>query len=178
MHKNNVSYANRGMTLEEDINITNKYYLDNNIGVIHKKPTPITINKVDYPSRLEAVIKEAHFNTPSTTDYNGVYKGKYIDFDAKETLNKTAFPLSNIHEHQTEHIRRIIKHGGIAFLIIRMNNLTYLLTGEDYLHYIDTETRKSISYKYIQEKAHIIKEAYQPSLDYIKVVEEIYFKGV
>ena len=104
-------------------------------------------------------------------------KGKYIDFDAKETLNKTAFPLSNIHEHQTEHIRRIIKHGGIAFLIIRMNNITYLLTGEDYLYYIDTETRKSISYKYIEEKAHIIKEAYQPSLDYIKVLDEIYFKG-
>ena len=127
MHKNNVSYANRGMTLEEDINVTNKYYLDNNIGVIHKKPTPITINKVDYPSRLEAVIKEAHFNTPSTTDYNGVYKGKYIDFDAKECKSKTSFPLNNIHQHQIEHIKSIINHGGIGFLIVRFTtlNLTY-----------------------------------------------------
>ena len=68
------SHSNRGMVLENDLNVTNDYYLAHNIAVIYKKPTPITINKVDYPSRKDAVIKEAHFNTPSTTDYNGIYK--------------------------------------------------------------------------------------------------------
>ena len=58
-----------------------------------------------------------------------------------------------------------------------MNNQNYLLTGEDYIYYIDNNNRKSISYNYIQEKAHIIKEAYQPQLDYLKVVDKIYFKG-
>ena len=82
---NLVTYGNRGMSLEEDLNITNEYYRENNIAIIYKKPTPITIHKVDYPSRKEAVIKEAHFKIPSTTDYNGIYKGKYIDFEAKET---------------------------------------------------------------------------------------------
>ena len=79
------SHSNRGMVLENDLNATNEYYLLNNVAVIYKKPTPITINKVDYPSRKDAVIKEAHFKIPSTTDYNGIYKGKYIDFEAKET---------------------------------------------------------------------------------------------
>ena len=44
--KNNLNipnYANRGMTLENDINITNEYYLENNIAVIYKKPTPIKV---------------------------------------------------------------------------------------------------------------------------------------
>ena len=137
--KNNIqkqiNYGNRGMSLEADINITNEQYLLDNKAVIYKKPTPITINQVDYKSRTDAVIKEAHFKIPSTTDYNGIYKGRYIDFEAKETNNKTSFPLSNIHVHQLKHIEKIINHGGIAFMIIRFNllNETYLLKGEDML---------------------------------------------
>ena len=41
------SHSNRGMVLENDLNATNEYYLLNNVAVIYKKPTPITINKVD-----------------------------------------------------------------------------------------------------------------------------------
>ena len=38
---------------------------------------------------LAAVITEAYFRTPSTTDFNGIFKGRYIDFEAKETSNAT-----------------------------------------------------------------------------------------
>src|SRR5699024_7222639 len=86
------SMVNRGMSLEEDINITNQYYLDHQIGVIHKKPTPIQIVNVHYPKRSAAVITEGYFQKSSTTDYNGIYKGKHIDFEVKETKNKTLFP--------------------------------------------------------------------------------------
>ena len=92
-------YKNRGMTLENEINISNEYYIEMGKAYIYKKPTPIKITKVDYPSRDKATIKEAFFTVPSTTDYNGLYKGKYIDFEAKETNNKKSFPLSNIHKH-------------------------------------------------------------------------------
>jgi recombination protein U len=50
------SYGKRGMTLEEDINQTNQYYLEQGIAVIHKKPTPVQIVNVDYPKRSAAVI--------------------------------------------------------------------------------------------------------------------------
>ena len=43
-----INYGNRGMCLENDINDTNEYYLQQDIAVIHKKPTPITIVSVDY----------------------------------------------------------------------------------------------------------------------------------
>src|SRR5690625_1169497 len=123
-----INYRNRGMSLEEDINMTNEFYLSTNKAVIHKKPTPIQIVNVHYPKRSAAVITEAYFQQASTTDYNGVYRGKYIDFEAKETRSNSSFPLANIHEHQIEHMRSVIKHDGISFIIIRFTNLdeTYL----------------------------------------------------
>ena len=36
-------------------------------------------------------------------------KGYYIEFDAKETRSKTSFPINNIHKHQIEYIRKVIK---------------------------------------------------------------------
>src|SRR5690625_5967824 len=106
-------FANRGMTLEEDINITNKYYLETNLAIVHKKPTPIQIVNVNYPKRSAAVITEAYFQAKSTTDYNGIYRGKDVDFEAKETKNKTLFPLANIHDHQFQHMQSIATHDGI-----------------------------------------------------------------
>ena len=54
----NIGAGNRGMSLEEDINRSNRYYLTEDTAVIHKKPTPITIVKVDYPKRSAAKITD------------------------------------------------------------------------------------------------------------------------
>ena len=94
-----INYGNRGMNLENLINETNEYYLENDIALIFKKPTPIGIAKVSYNSFGKSIDK-AYFKEQSTLDYNGLYKGKYIEFDAKETQNKTSFPIANVHNHQ------------------------------------------------------------------------------
>ena len=57
IHKD--SHSKRGMSLEKDINTSNKYYLNNNIAIIYKKPTPIKLVKVSYPKRSKAKITEA-----------------------------------------------------------------------------------------------------------------------
>ena len=172
--KNFIQYANRGMDLENDLNITNEYYIEKKIAFIYKKPTPIKIVKVDYPSRKKAVIKEAYFKEPSTTDYNGIYKGKYIDFEAKET-NIKSFPLSNIHSHQIKHIKNVYYANGICFLIVRFNlfNETYLLMANDFINYIDNSEKKSIPLSYFKEKGHLIEIKYNPRVDYIKIINEI-----
>lgn len=177
--KINAEYRNRGMDLENDINISNKYYIDKNLAFIYKKPTPIKINKVSYPTKANKtgaiVIKEAYFESPSTTDYNGIYKGKYIDFEAKQTNSLTSFPLENIHKHQIEHLRNITSCGGIGFLIVRFTRLgkNYLLLAQDLFNFLETKTGSSIPVSYFEEKAHLIEEKYMPRLDYLKIVDQI-----
>lgn len=172
------NYSNLGMTLENDIDLTNNYYLTHKKAVIHKKPTPVQIVNVNYPARNKAKITEAYYKTPSTTDYNGIYKGRYIDFDAKETSSKTSFPLSNIHDHQIEHLRNVQLHGGIAFLIIHWKyfNKYYLLPLEVILSYWDNKKdgRKSIPYIDFINHAYEIKISYHPRLDYLTVLDEYY----
>ena len=170
-----ISHKNRGITLENEINSSNEYYREIEKAYIYKKPTPIKIVKVDYPSRDKAVIKEAYFTVPSTTDYNGLYKGKYIDFEAKETKNKTSFPLSNIHEHQIQHLENIYKNNGISFLIVRFTKLneTYLLETNIFIDYIEKENKKSIPIDFFRKKAYLIKDGYCPKIDYLKIVDKI-----
>ena len=171
----NIDYSNRGMTLENDINITNKYYLDNDIAIIHKKPTPIRVSKVSYATKYKKIITEAFFELPSTTDYNGIYKGKYIDFDAKEVKSSKSFPLSNIHKHQLEHLSKVLKHGGISFLIVRFysNNTTYLIETKEIEKFIENNTRVSIPIEFFENYAYKIKEGYIPRIDYLKIVDKL-----
>ena len=170
-----ITFGNRGMGLESDLNSTNDYYASLDKAYIYKKPTPIKITKVDYPSRDKAVITQAFFTVPSTTDYNGIYKGKYIDFEAKETKNKTSFSLRNIHPHQIKHLRNIYNHGGIAFLIIRFTDLneTYLLMANKLVEFIENNTRESIPITYFRDNAYLIKDSYAPRIDYLKIIDQI-----
>ena len=172
--ENYIKYDNRGMALENDLNLTNMYYIEKGIAYIYKKPTPIQVTKVDYKNN-SLIIKEAYFKEPSTTDYNGIYKGKYIDFEAKETTNKTSFPLSNIHKHQIEHIRHIVSSKGICFLVVRFTLLdkTFILMGEDFLNYIDNNDRKSIPLSIFEEKGYKVDISYRIRVDYLKVIDSI-----
>lgn len=180
-HTKSKNYANLGMTLESDIDSTNIYYLNNNIAVIHKKPTPIQVVNVSYPARNKAKITEAYYKTPSTTDYNGIYLGRYIDFDAKETNSKTSMPLKNVHNHQIEHLKMVDEHNGIAFLIVHFKqyNEYYLLPFkvlyEFWLNRNKADGRKSIPYETFRENAYLIPFNYMPRLDYLAVIKKHLF---
>ncbi|MBM7577399.1 Holliday junction resolvase RecU [Jeotgalibacillus terrae] len=172
------SHGKRGMTLEEDLNETNDYYVETGKAVIHKKPVPVQIVTVDYPKRSAAVIKEAYFKQASTTDYNGVYNGYYIDFEAKETRNRTSFPLQNFHQHQLDHMRQVTKQRGIAFVIIRfsMTEEIYLLPYER-LHYfwerMQNGGRKSMKKDEIVESGYFIPLGLHPRIDYLKIIDHL-----
>lgn len=163
--------SNKGMELEDEINETNDYYRRFNIALIYKKPTPIKIVKCK-----DNKISEAYFLESSTTDYNGVYKGKYIDFEAKETSSKTSLPLANIQPNQIEHIENVLAHSGIAFLIISFTSLGryFLLTGETFLNFLREKNKKSISLNFLEKNAFEIKREIIPPLNYIKILEKIY----
>lgn len=169
--------SNLGATLEKDVEETNLYYLETNRAVIYKKPTPIQVVNVSYPSRNKAKIVEAYYRTPSTTDFNGIYKGYYLDFDCKETKSATSIPLANVHAHQIEHLKRITEAGGIGFLIIyfKAHDEYYYLPFDVLYEYYSNSLkggRKSIPYKTFQKRAYLIKFSLNPRLDYLSVIDE------
>lgn len=168
----NSTYANRGMGLENDINETNKYYIAYDIALIYKKSTPIRITKTNYANMR---ITDGFFESQSTLDYNGVYKGYYIEFDAKETKSKTSFNINNIHNHQIEYIKKVLKHNGIVFLIIRFSllNKNYILKGKDLIDFINNNDRKSIPIEYFEKNCSSLEIKYAPRLDYIKQVDKL-----
>ena len=171
-HKN-INFSDRGMNLEQMINESNKYYRTKEIAVVHKKPTPVQIVKVDYPKRSRAVIKEAYFRQESTTDYNGVYKGYYLDFEAKETKNKTNFPLKNFHEHQIVHLAECLKQKGICFTIIGFTSLNrYFVTpASSIIKAWWTKNKSSLTLKEVENWSIEIKNGFQPILPYLKAVD-------
>ncbi len=178
MKNKDYTYSNRGKTLEDELNETNEYYLQKGTAVIHKKPVPIQVVKVEYPSRSAAVIKEAYYRTASTTDFNGVWQGMYVDFEAKETQNKTSFPLKNIHSHQIDHMTLVSEQKGVTFLLVRFSTINryFLLPYGPLKSAWDAMCkggRKSIPLDEFEAHAIEIVPSAFPSIDYLKAVTKM-----
>jgi recombination protein U len=176
----NIKKSKLGANFENAINETNEFYLAKDIAIIHKKPTPIKIAKVDFPKRSGAKITEAFYKTPSTTDYNGLYKGRYIDFEAK-SCQSPSFPFAHLYAHQISHLESIERHGGISFLLIEFSTPkeVYLLPTPLLLDVYRASLnggRKSIPYSYFQEHAYLVPTGFQPRIDYLKVINQFILK--
>lgn len=165
-------FAKRGMGLEDDINRSNEYYNSAGRCLVYKRPTPIRVVRMQNEK-----IVEAYFSEKSTTDYNGIYRGKYLDFEAKETMSRTSFAFKNIRPQQITHLKRVIELGGIAFFIIRFKSLneTYLLDCRDFLPYLESTERKSMPYEECRKKGVLIEEGLSPRLRYLDAVDRKYF---
>lgn len=175
-----IDFANRGMSFETAINATNEYYLAHGIAVIHKKPTPIQIVKVDYPKRSRAKIVEAYFRQASTTDYSGVYKGHYIDFEAKETRQKTAMPMKNFHKHQIDHMAHVLTQKGICFVLLHFSSLkeTYLLPAKHLITFYNIDKgNKSMPLTYIREYGFRILDSVFPQIPYLDIIDQNFLGG-
>ncbi len=174
--KMSIAAGNRGMDFENEINQSNEYYREKDIAIITKRPTPINVVKVDYSKG--AKITEAFFETQSTTDYNGVYKSRYLDFEAKSTHSKTSFPLKNIAPQQITHLEGVIRHGGIAFFLIHLaiTEEVYLLKADFVCEFILKGDRQSIPFETIREKGYKVPQGYRPRYDYLSIVDEVFLK--
>ena len=175
-----VTYGSRGMFLETLLNQTNDYYRLRKIAVIHKKPTPVQIVRVDYPQRSRAKIVEAYFRQASTTDYSGVYRGHYIDFEAKETRQKNAIPMKNFHPHQIQHMEQVLEQQGICFVLLHFSSQqeTYLLPALDLIRfYHQDKGQKSMPLGYIQEYGYLVKQGAFPQIPYLDIIKELLLGG-
>ncbi|MFR0367922.1 Holliday junction resolvase RecU [Candidatus Phytoplasma palmae] len=177
-NNNNIPIINKsrlGISLEQDISLTNKFYRENNIALIFKNAIPIKIVKVEYPKRSKAKITEAYFNSNSLPDYHGIYKGNYLSFDVKETNNKSIFNLSNIPNHQIETLKEIKKFKGLSFFIIhfKVHKKYFIVPIKFVLDYLKNNHSKSINYKIFEKNLLQINLGYYPRLDYLKIIDKL-----
>ncbi|MGL4589429.1 MAG: Holliday junction resolvase RecU [Mycoplasmatales bacterium] len=167
----------RGQQLEILINQTNEHYIEHNRAFIYKKPTPIKIVNVVYPKqnfKKLHKITEAYFEKPSTTDYNGLYRGYYIDFEAKQTKYKSFNISANLHQHQINHLIDVNNHGGIPLLFISFYEYDqiFIIDFKELLSFI--ENKKSlVPLKFFQEHGFVVEQKYNPPLDYLPLVDQI-----
>ena len=171
-----IAAGNRGMGFEAELNDTNAYYKEKGLAVFTKRPTPINIVKVDYTHG--AKITEAYFETQSTTDYNGVYKGYYIDFEAKSIHGKTSFPLSNIPKQQIEHLKAVLAQGGIGFFLIDIVPLekVYILPASYIIDFYEKRERASIPLTEFPLHGKEVPQKYRPRYDFLPLIDELFLK--
>ena len=115
---------------------------------------------------------DAYFDEKSTTDFNGIYRQKYLDFECKETI-KDALTLSKIRPQQIRHLRQVQELGGLAFFVVRFKayNETYLLDAK----YILDAQSKTFKRSFFMENGVLIKPGFQPRLYLLEAVDEEYF---
>lgn len=155
---------NTGMHLETLINDTNQYYQEQGMCLCYKKPTPICVLK-----KNGSQITNAFFEKKSTTDYNGVYQGKYFDFDAKSVKGDSFNVKKTIAIHQLSHLMEVKKHQGIAFILVEFidHNRYFIIDIDDLL------TNKSININDLdkQDQVHFTNKL---MLDYLTTLKEKY----
>ena len=162
----------RGSVLEELINHCNDKYLENNLALIQKIPTPIKPITIDKETRH---ITLAYFDQKSTVDYIGVVQGIPVCFDAKE-CSSTTFSMQNIHEHQMEFMSNFEKQGGVAFIILYFstNDEKYYIPYTDILSFWNRAKeggRKSFTYDEVN-KEYKIRSARGIMVHYIEMIQK------
>ncbi|MBC1888003.1 Holliday junction resolvase RecU [Listeria booriae] len=158
------THANRGMKFESAIEKSCENYRQQKLAVVKKRPTDWTVRWED------GKIISAFPKKKSTVDFEGILAGgQGIAFEAKETKNKTSFPLSNFQSHQISYLENFAQMGGMAFVLIRftVHEAVYKIMIDEFRKMIsDCETlgRKSIPLDRIKQpsdKCYRITEMYE-----------------
>ncbi|WP_438497124.1 Holliday junction resolvase RecU [Paenibacillus sp. IHBB 3054] len=169
------SYGNRGMVFEGHIDLSNEMYEAQDRAVINKRPTPVKVLE-----RKGQYITLAVFEKPSTVDYDGIYRDRRIDFEAKEVTDLTRLDLNRIEKHQYEHLEKSYKHGSIAFILVSFvrNRKMYLLPFPALRAFKQASQRpggrKSISIDDFEIEGYEIRNGRVP-VDYLAAVDKLWF---
>lgn len=142
-----MSYGKRGMALENLIEYSNQVYKNKGMALINKVPTPWNVH---YNKRTGKVIR-AFPQQKGTVDFVGISHGRAIAFDAKNTKERTRFPLSNVEQHQVDYLLNHQDQGGISFFIIcfEKHNEVYYMPINKFIGWWEGQFkggRKSIPY--------------------------------
>ncbi|PPE06472.1 Holliday junction resolvase RecU [Mesoplasma corruscae] len=163
-----IPLKNKGMFLETILNITNKKYNDENICLVNKIPTNFKILSNEFSDKRTFV-----FDQNYNCDYIGVYKGEYIEFEAKET-SKKYFDFNLIRNNQNEKMQKVNNYGGLSFLIIYFSEFeTYFLADYISVKQWVFNNKKRVPYEWFTKFAYEIFLSSDLKLDYLKGINNI-----
>jgi len=164
--------GNRGMAFEQLINLANNQYKTKGLALINKRATPVKVLK----SKGTQVLR-GFYEAKSTVDYDGVYNGRAITFEAKSVSGKR-FDLKNIHDHQLQYLENAEKHGAVSFLLIEFRDTKEIFFTPLSMIRLAVKRakdggRKSIPIDEFQVYATEVNQGRGVALDYLAAVDEL-----
>lgn len=159
---------NKGMYIEVIINNSINFYCLNKIALFRKQGLQIKIVSItnnDVTGKL---------SSKCDVDYYGIYKGKFIAIEAKQTKNNF-FDLKNIMKHQIDFLNNIVDYGGLSYIIIyfqNSQNIYFIDYRKFYSNFIKSkETKKRIYETWFINNAIKLEIIYPGRIDFIKKIE-------
>ncbi len=150
--------SNKGMFLESVINNSNEFYLINKIAYIQKYETPIKICSIQDNIVTGKLFKKG------IVDYFGIYQGKYVCFEAKQTINHL-FSLDNIQDHQKEYLYKVKEFGGDAWIILFFNKFNKFFKIE--IEPLFNANKKSIDLEWCKQNAKELSLIFPGRINYL-----------
>ena len=149
------------------------YYRSKGIADIYKRPTPIKVVKMS--KTKPGMIEEAYFEAKSTTDYVGIYKGKYIDFECKETIHDSV-PYHMIREQQYDHLSFILSLGGIGFFLVSFKSYqeVYLMKASIILEAIKEKKHPGFKREFFMEHGIRLERSYLPPYKLLEAIDKAF----
>ncbi|PGD58120.1 Holliday junction resolvase RecU [Bacillus wiedmannii] len=165
--------GNRGMAFERLINLSNEMYQREGVALINKRATPVKVLK----SKGGRVLS-GFYEAKSTVDYDGVYKGRAVAFEAKSTQSLTRFDLSNIAQHQLDYLEKAEKMGAICFFLIEFSKdqTVFLVPASVVQSYVrmshQPNGKKSISRADFDIYGYLVEQTERAPIDYLQYIDE------
>ncbi|AEW58610.1 TPA: Holliday junction resolvase RecU [Bacillus cereus] len=166
--------GNRGMAFEKLINLSNEMYQREGVALINKRPTPVKVLKMVYGR-----VKDGYYESKSTVDYDGVYKGRAIAFEAKSTNEINRFDLKNIAQHQLDYLETTEKMGAICFFLIGFSKdqsvfAVPLSVIQSYVRMSQQpKGKKSIPRADFDIYGYLVEQTERAPVDYLQYVDEV-----
>ncbi|OLR83701.1 Holliday junction resolvase RecU [Bacillus sp. MB366] len=166
--------GNRGMAFEMLINLANEMYQRGGVALINKRPTPVKVLK----SKGSRVLN-GFYEAKSTVDYDGVYKGRAVAFEAKSTEKDTRFDLKNIAQHQLDYLEKAEKMGAICFFLIEFSKdksvfAVPLSVIQSYVRMShQPKGQKSIPRADFDIYGYLVEQTERAPIDYLQYVDEV-----
>ncbi|MEC5238539.1 Holliday junction resolvase RecU [Bacillus sp. FSL R9-9530] len=155
------------------MNLSNEMYQREGVALINKRPIPVKVLK----STGDHVLI-GFYEAKSTVNYDGVYKGQAVAFEAKSTQSLTRFDLSNIAQHQLDYLEKAEKMGAVCFFLIEFSKdqTVFLVPASVVQSYVrvshQPDGKKSISRADFDIYGYLVERTERAPVDYLQYIDE------